>query len=231
MSSEEKSTEAQRVVIFELGNIAIGARSIIYDVIENVLADKGVKMNKGIFVRFYKDGCLGEFIEKVLEDQDKTRLSSKKLIEDIEQGIRLSLTDSGVNMVKGLQNLLEKGQERGFVFGAVSNYDNDLTETLVENLGLKGMLVEIMCRAKGNEHWPVADTWTKLINTLNSKPQLCLAITTGSKAFRSAISAGAKCVVVPDDFTGHQDFGGADFVVDSLDDAIIEQAFSLLDGN
>jgi hypothetical protein len=48
-------------------------------------------------------------------------------------------------------------------------------------------------------------------------------------ACKTALSAGMRCVVVPNNFTEFEDFGGSDYVLDSLDGGVLEEVFDLMD--
>jgi beta-phosphoglucomutase-like phosphatase (HAD superfamily) len=64
---------------------------------------------------------------------------------------------------------------------------------------------------------------------MSMSPGVCVVIATCSMSSKAAVSSGMRCVVIPDKFTAFQDFGGADYVSDELDEAAIDKAFSLLE--
>jgi beta-phosphoglucomutase-like phosphatase (HAD superfamily) len=43
-------------------------------------------------------------------------------------------------------------------------------------------------------------------------------LVSSNTACKAALAAGLRAVAIPDDFTAHQDFGGADIIVDSASD-------------
>ena len=45
-----------------------------------------------------------------------------------------------------------------------------------------------------------------------------VAVVSSQVACKGALTAGASCIVVPDEYTAFQDFGGAMMVLDSLRD-------------
>lgn len=75
--------------------------------------------------------------------------------------------------------------------------------------------------------WPVSDEnsyiegWAAVVRNLEFPPGVCLAIVASGAARHSALSAGFRCIAVPDDFTRHHDFSGADTVVDTLADVAL----------
>ena len=71
--------------------------------------------------------------------------------------------------------------------------------------------------------------WRKLADAVSVRPTMCVVITTSAESCGEALAAGMRCIVVPDKFTSFQDFGGADLIADSIDDATRREVFSLLE--
>ncbi len=218
----------KRAVFFEIENLAVNARQMIYDVIVSVLGDKGVELDRITFARHCSDGDIPGLVSRLLEKQKKTRLSEDKLLEDIEQGIKLSLADSGVKMSKGLSELIEKAQDNDIVLGGVAVYGHEVAAKLVENLGLQDIDLAIVEQGPVLRSAPMTDSWEKLAEKCGVEPPLCVAVTTGVKGHRSSLAAGMRSVVVYDDFTSYQDFSGADLATDKLDGEAVDSILGLL---
>ena len=55
-----------------------------------------------------------------------------------------------------------------------------------------------------------------------------LAIATSATSCRSALTSGCRVVVVPDEFTSFQDFGGARIIAEKLEDLNLDDALELV---
>ena len=60
--------------------------------------------------------------------------------------------------------------------------------------------------------------WLKVAKALGKNARFCVAVSSSQVSAKSALSAGMRCVVVPDSFTSHHDFGGVDVILDSWED-------------
>jgi beta-phosphoglucomutase-like phosphatase (HAD superfamily) len=56
----------------------------------------------------------------------------------------------------------------------------------------------------------------------------CVTVVESAVACNAALEAGLRCVVVPNEFTAYQDFGGADQVVEDLKDVHANELQALL---
>lgn len=218
-----------RAVLFELENVAIKGRQIIYDVLESVLADKSVKLTQLMFSRY----CLGsspkDFLSVLLKSAGKKRLSEKKLCAEITQGIRLSFTDGTLKLESGFKKVLKAAAERNVLVGMLSGFDMETAGQLAAKLGLADIKENLLSYSCEDKNSPTVDAWLKLAKKLSVFPSLCVALTTSAMSCRAALSAGMRCIVIPDKFTDYQDFGGADYIVDALNDTAIENIFTLLE--
>ena len=89
----------------------------------------------------------------------------------------------------------------------------------MERLGLTEPQVRLFAfKEEEKGSFPRADVWLKAAKSLSKTARFCVAVTSSQVSAKSALSAGMRCVVAPDSFTNHQDFGGADLILDSWED-------------
>jgi beta-phosphoglucomutase-like phosphatase (HAD superfamily) len=67
----------------------------------------------------------------------------------------------------------------------------------------------------------------QLARKRNVKPRAVLVICTSAPACRAALAAKMNCMALPDAFTSHQDFSGADGVLSAPDTRAVEEFFSV----
>ena len=98
---------------------------------------------------------------------------------------------------------------------------------MIGKLGLGDDVTPRSCAVNGRD-FPTADAWLKIAKQLGTKPQLCIVLASRSTACKAALSAGMRCIVIPDQYTSFQDFGGADFVVDEAEPSVVETVLELV---
>jgi len=226
-TTEPKQREA--AILFELENIAVPGRQIVFDVLKSVLAEKKAKLTPLMFSRHCLRPLVKRYLSSLLDSLGKGRLSEDKLLAEITQGISLSLTDGTVKGNPQLGKFLKTAIDKGTRVGALSTVGQETAKQLMEKCGFDEMGVDLLAYACDEENSHNINMWQSLSETISVKPTMCVAITTSADLCGEALAAGMRCVVVPDKFTAFQDFGGADLIADSLDDSTIRELFALLE--
>ncbi len=75
---------------------------------------------------------------------------------------------------------------------------------------------------------PTPDSWLSLLKAMPVGPRCAIALVDGALACKSALAVGMHCCVVPDRFTGWQDFAGADLVEEKISDLKLNDILALL---
>jgi beta-phosphoglucomutase-like phosphatase (HAD superfamily) len=99
----------------------------------------------------------------------------------------------------------------------------------MDKLGLDEKGTVVLSNGSQDKHLPSSDSWLKLAKSMKVPASCCVVIASSSRACKAALSAGMRCVALPDKFTSFQDFGGADFVLESLDGDVAGRIIGLLD--
>ncbi|MBT8045572.1 MAG: hypothetical protein KJN67_00270, partial [Pontiella sp.] len=84
--------------------------------------------------------------------------------------------------------------------------------------GLDALGVELIVPDEVKESFPRADDWLKILKQCDKEHATLVAVVSSQIACKGALTAGAACIVVPDEYTVFQDFSGAKMVLDSLAD-------------
>ena len=218
----------QSAILFELENIAVDGRQIIYYVLKSILDDKKIAFTPAVFSRYCLRHSARDYLPELLSSKKKSQLSENKLITEINSGIKLSFTDSAVKVDKKLGKILKLASHQNILVGALSGLDEGVARQLGDNLGLASKGVYLLSCSSEDKNYPAADIWLKLAKDMSVLPAMCVALVTNSISCKAALSAGMQCVVMPDKFTSHQDFGGSDYVIDQFDDDAIDKILELL---
>jgi beta-phosphoglucomutase-like phosphatase (HAD superfamily) len=219
-----------RAVLFELENLSIAGREVIYATLKRELATKGVKMAPFMFSRYCLAACLKNGIGNLLASVGKSRISKDKVFEDVRCGVKAGLLSGPVRPAPGVGKLIRRAKDEGVAVGALSCLDAESAALLISRMGLDRDVPHVLPFACEERSHPTADAWLRLARKMDLSPVSCVAVATCNISCRAAVSCGMFCAVVPDAFTAFQDFGGADFVADTLNDDTVDRIFALLDG-
>jgi beta-phosphoglucomutase-like phosphatase (HAD superfamily) len=227
-SASSRVASAPRAILFEMEFVALKGRQLIFDMLKKLLADKGIELSPVLFSRYCMSPRVKHFVSILLSTSGKTRFSDAKLVQEINEGVRASLLDGSVKPLPAFVSFLKGPCPKGVTVGALSMLDEPAARALAEKMGLPEMGVSQVSGTDPEKEYPTPDAWLKLAKKIAVRPPLCVALVTSSAACRSAVSAGMRCVAVPDRYTGFQDFGGADLVRTSVQDTDVKEVLDIL---
>jgi beta-phosphoglucomutase-like phosphatase (HAD superfamily) len=216
--TEMAETETVQIsMLFELENIAVAGRRVLFDVLKSTLGDKGVKLTPVMFSRYCIHASPDVYLPSVFEAAGKKTGPDAKLLNEVNQGQKLSLLDGSVKLNKRFKTVLDHAASEKVTIGALTSLDQDTATQLMSKLGFDKLGVELLCIPASDRDFPTADAWLKLAKQMSTNPQLCMVYSSSTTACKAGLSAGMRCVAIPDEYTNFQDFGGADFIIESDD--------------
>jgi len=205
-------------LLFELETIGFQGRQVVFDVLKSVLADKDMKLTPVLFSRCCVDKPVEEGLPQLLDLLGHPRVSAEKLVPEIMQGIRASLLDNTPKSPAALAGLLKKAQDEGYKLGAVSNLDLDAALQLYAKLDIGEPEEGAIVASESEAGTADPQAWKSAARAMDALIPSCVVLTTSSSSSLAAVSSGMRCIVIPDDYTSFQDFGGTDHILDALDD-------------
>jgi beta-phosphoglucomutase-like phosphatase (HAD superfamily) len=201
----------------------------VFETVKDVMKGKGIELTPAVFARYCLCRAPRDFVGPVLKWGDKPRLSETKLVEEITERIDAQFADTGLKLDPALKKLLKAAAERTVQIGALSSLPRPAAETLAANLDLAPMKVQILALASESRCFAGAEGWSKLAKLISVPALACVAIATSAVSCRSAVAARIHCIALPNALTSFQDFGGSDYVVETLDDLKSGDVFHLLE--
>jgi beta-phosphoglucomutase-like phosphatase (HAD superfamily) len=220
MSSEatmEKQARATHALIFELEYIAAKARTLEFEAIKSAVSTKGVDLSPIMFSRSGMSPVHRTAVTDVLLMSGKKADAIEKAVTEVDKTVA-NYCENEAELDKGLENLIKATQARGIPVLAFTALPKDLAAKLMARLGLDAMGVELIVPDEIKESFPRADDWLKMLKQCDKEHVTLVAVVSSQVACKGALTAGAACIVVPDDYTAFQDFGGAVLVLDALSD-------------
>lgn len=220
MSNEvisEKKARATHALIFELEYVAAKARAVEYEAIKSAVSSKGVDLTPIMFSRSGMSPLHRVAVTDVLELADKKADAIEKAVAEVDKTVA-DYCENEAELDAGLEKLIKATQARNIPILTFTALPQDLAKKLMAKLGLDAMGVELVVPDEVKESFPRADDWLKMLKQCNKEHVTLVAVVSSQVACKGALTAGAACVVVPDQYTAFQDFGGAVLVLDSLTD-------------
>ncbi len=212
-SEELAATPAKRAVLFELENTAINGREITYGVVKELLRTRGVDFNEVAFSRY----CVGAPLKAAVSE-----LASGAAVGDALASGLAEAFDGSATALPGMKALLAEAARQGIALGALSSLPEEQAQVVAKQVGLLDAGGAVLSVSDDDKAGPTADGWLKLSKLVGVSPSVSIVLGTSSVSCKAALSAGMRCIVVPDPFTAFQDFGGTVAVFDALDAAAVK---------
>jgi beta-phosphoglucomutase-like phosphatase (HAD superfamily) len=216
-AGKEKKARATHALIFELEYVAAKARAVEYESIKSAVAGKGVELTPVLFSRSGMSPVHRTAVTDVLTLAGKKSDAIEKAVAEVGRAVADYCENSAV-LDAGLDKLIKATQARSIPVLAFTALSRDLAEKLMARLGLNEKGVELIVPDEVKDSFPRADDWLKMLKQCDKEHATIVAVVSSQVACKGALTAGAACVVVPDEYTGFQDFGGAMLVFDALTD-------------
>lgn len=230
MSDEAKAAEEQvratHALIFELEYVATDKRRVEFEAIGNAVKAKGVELTPILFIRSGMSPLPRAAVTDVLEQAGKRTDAIEKAVAAVEKAVSAFCEKEAV-LDKGLEKLIRATQARGIPVLAFTALPEEDAKKLMDRLGLSEMGVELLIPDEVKPSFPRADSWLKLLKKYDKEDATLVAVVSSQTACKGALTAGAACIAVPDEFTAHQDFGGAAAVLDSLEEGDPDELLDL----
>lgn len=215
-----ENKESPFALLFELEGVAVNGRRAAFDVLRSILSDHHHKLRAPDFSRYCLHPSPYYYVPTLL-DALGAKISAEKLAEDVRSGVVMNITSNAVSLQPGLAGIFDAARERKIPLAALSSLEESAAQSIIKKLGLDKRETRLFAvNDEVDDVFPRADTWLKIAKAIKRTPRRCLVLASNKASSRAALSAGMKCVVIPDEFTAFQDFGGADKVLDSLEDIV-----------
>ena len=214
-------------LVFELEKLAMPGQRLLFEACQKVLKDKQVALTPVLWSRFGLATPLAQGLGRLLAMLDKKALVADKLARAIQDIFFREIARPAVKLNAALNTLLTEAAKLNIKIGALSFLPDEQAQALLVHLGLQERVCLCVVQ-KAAVSVPTPDCWLMTCKAIGVPARRCVAVVESTVACNAALEADLRCVVVPDEFTAYQDFGGADQVVEDLKDVHAKDLQALL---
>ncbi len=227
----EKSVEVsapERALFFELEFLAVSGWTFMYEAVKVVLAEHKVKMTIPMFAKYFAKKSPAAAVNSIALDLEIESLADDSVMDKIRAAYIEGIKTKG-SCSKGLIKLIGDLKKHGIKLGALTCLDQDVVDGILKKLKLSSDDIYIMNSEHCSRAVPTAQDWLQLAKETGESTTLCTVASTSAFSTKAALCAGMRCFAIPDKMTAFQDFSGADYVIDSLDDEAEELVLKLIE--
>ena len=216
---EEQAPEgasAKSALIFEMDNVALGARRIRYEVLAGILKEQRITLTPIQFSRYCLHPAPAVYMPGFLAAMKYTAATPEQVAERLLNETTSRLMQKSTAISDGLAKWLDAAVGRGAACACASMLPLVSAEAVAEHLGFGRWGVKVFSGAPGDKGFPHAENWIRIAKAIARNPKRCLAIVSSMATTKTALAATMNVVVVTDEFTEYQDFCGANLVCSDL---------------
>lgn len=226
MSNEAKAARTTHALIFELEYVAARTRSVEFTALTSAMKTKGLELTPVLFSRSGMSPLHRQAVTDILLQAGKKADAIEKAVAEVDRTVA-SYCENEAELDEGLAKLIKATQDRGIPVVAFTALPVVVAKKLMAKLGLDALGVELLIPEEVKGSFPRADDWLKMLKQCNKEGVTLVAVVSSQVACKGALTAGAACIAVPDEFTAFQDFSGAKVVVDSLSEINPDEVLDL----
>jgi len=216
IEEQAEGASARSALIFEMDNVALGARHIRYEVLAGILKEQGIELTPILFSRYCLHPAPTAYMPEFLEAMKYTAATPEQVVERLINETTSRLMQKSTLVSEGLVKWMDAAQARGAVIACASMLPLDSAEGVAAHLGFDRWDVKVFSGAPGDKAFPRAESWLRIAKAIGRNPKRCLTLVSNMATTKTALAAMMNVVVVTDEFTDFQDFCGANLVCSDL---------------
>ena len=208
-------------LLVDLDGVGLAGKKAEYQAASRALGSG--KLNQPAFMKHCMLASPEQYAEKLIEATGSS-VSAAKLIEQVRTTVAEQLSAAG-SLQEGLSKFIHAATGKTSAIGVMTALPEELANSMLARFGLAQANVKLLAVKDPEKGFPRADLWLKLARQLGKSPRACVAVTANQLGCKTALSAGMRCIALPGEYSGHEDFSGADLVLDSWDDMSAKDIF------
>lgn len=212
------SSEPRFGLLMQLEDLPAAVRRLAFELLRDALGQRGRDLPPVLFSRYGLRAGPDFYLADVLEAVGLRDEPLETFLPSFKADLEAALDSPRVQLDAALAALIDEARQRQMAVGVLSGLAQPTAEKLMDRLGLKERGVSLHVLGDVEAYYPRADSWLKVAKAVGLSARACLVLAGHAQACRAALAAGMHVVVVPDEFTSFQDFGGADRVLERLDE-------------
>lgn len=222
MATNTESAAAQNIFLFELEGAALDGRGKLFEAAQGVFKAAGIDLKQQTFARYCVHGSPSHVVEQLVATQGEDKLGHEAVEKILSAYVQL-MRNANHKPAAAFTAVLNDVAKRGIKMAALTVLPEDVARQAMENSGIAAKGVELVLFPENERHFPRTECWLRVPRSYNRSARACIAVAGCRDSGKSALAAGMRCIIVPDQFTSYQDFGGVDAVLDGSEDVAVAE--------
>lgn len=221
-----EETAMKKGVVVEFDFAAMNGAELLYRTTEKIFKDGDIPFDAVAEARYLAggnlQGALAEYFAAV-----KTKKTAQKAAKDITDAFRAALgTAIPKAVTPGFKAFVKALVDKGLKVVIATRADIEAVKPAFEEFDPENVvLYSEPSMTYGNCKW---DAWRRAYSQNGLVDVLTVAVSGSGAGVKAALVAGMGVVAVIHDHVAYQDFGGADFVTETVDAKLADEVLRML---
>lgn len=212
-------------VIFDLDGVLIDSEGLYYRAYSEVLKPYGVTVTREEYEHYWiAQGNGPEYIVA----KHNLPISPDEL-RQLRSPVYLQLLEAEVKLMPFVEEALTRLSPHFALTVATNSYREHL-DAVLRRMNIAQFFPMTVARQDYRQAKPQPDAFVTAAAKLGLSPDQCVVIEDTYKGVTAAVSAGIRCIAVPNEYTLRNDFSRARLVLPSLNELTPEVVWGLLEG-
>lgn len=222
---EESSAASNGILFLELDNIGYDVRNQMFEQLQKILKKDGVKLSRVDFCKYALYDTPQKAADSLVNAIDSISMSADDVAAQLQKGLDeyYAGQTQSADIIKSFVDSATSRDVKTVVFSMLSG---ETMSHLLNQCGVPQDSIEMLSLSDSGDKALRAPIWMRLIRQFEAPVRRCMVVASSSTACKSALSAGMRCIGVPDSFTSFQDFSGSQRIFDSVDEVNAEDLMS-----
>ena len=221
-----EGASAKSALLFEMDNVALGARRIRYEILAGILKEQRIELTPIQFSRHCLHPAPAVYMPAFLAAMKYTAATPDQVVERLNGETTSRLMQKTTVISDGLIKWMEATQARGAAIACVSMLPQASADAVAAHLGFDRWGVQVYSGLPSvDKGFPRAEHWLRTAKAVGRNPKRCLTIVSSNAIAKSALAAMMNVVAVTDEFTEYQDFCGCNLVCSDLKEVKPDEFF------
>jgi HAD superfamily hydrolase (TIGR01509 family) len=195
-----------QAIVFDLDGLMVDSEPMSMKAWQKLLTEFGHSLEEKDYPSLI--GIDGDSTIKLLRQKMDIPLKNREIM-DLHDRYWIAIVREEVQPVSGLFDLVKAFKSRDYKLGVASNSRSEYVHAVLDTIELKENFHCVLSADQVQRGKPAPDIYQAAAACLGVEPEVCLALEDSPTGLKSALAAGMRCIVVPNQKLLHESYAGA----------------------
>ncbi len=205
-----------KFIIIEFERLLLPGARLLYEVLDEVLKAKKFAFNENTFKRFFHNNTIKHNIQHLFFALDQNNPAIDKLVQQITENYLKKIANYTGKFPEALIEFIKSALSAKWRILLVSKLPKDNVLSCISKIDyMKQCEIHTLEDINTPYVFTTKRQWQNILQANKiAQPKSVLALSDNDFSIKTAIAIGLNTLAIPNEYTVHQDFIGADIIVE-----------------